>query len=78
MNQERDFDSADDHLHEHGHEHVHGHPHGHGFGGRRGRGPRGRWGGERGGWGGGRRMRRGDIRRAMLVALAKVRHTATR
>jgi DNA-binding PadR family transcriptional regulator len=26
-------------------------------------------GGERGGWGGGRRMRRGDIRRAILVAL---------
>ena len=34
-----------------------------------GRGGRGRWGGERGGWGGGRRMRRGDIRRAILSAL---------
>jgi DNA-binding PadR family transcriptional regulator len=33
------------------------------------RGGRGRWGGERGGWGGGRRMRRGDIRRAILSAL---------
>ena len=30
---------------------------------------RGRWAAERGGWGGGRRMRRGDIRNAMLVAL---------
>jgi DNA-binding PadR family transcriptional regulator len=30
---------------------------------------RGRWGGERGGWGGGRRMRRGDIRKAILTAL---------
>ena len=34
-----------------------------------GRRRRGRWGGERGGWGGGRRMRRGDIRRAILSAL---------
>ena len=34
-----------------------------------GGGGRGRWGGERGGWGGGRRMRRGDIRRAILSAL---------
>jgi DNA-binding PadR family transcriptional regulator len=32
-------------------------------------GGRGRWGGERGGWGGGRRMARGDIRRAILSAL---------
>jgi DNA-binding PadR family transcriptional regulator len=32
-------------------------------------GGRGRWGGDRGGWGGGRRMRRGDIRRAILAAL---------
>ena len=32
-------------------------------------GGRGRWGGERGSWGGGRRMRRGDIRRAILSAL---------
>ena len=36
-----------------------------------GRGGRGRWGGERGGWGGGRRMRRGDIRRAILTALTQ-------
>ena len=34
-----------------------------------GGGGRGRWGGERGAWGGGRRMRRGDIRRAILSAL---------
>jgi DNA-binding PadR family transcriptional regulator len=34
-------------------------------------GGRGRWGGERGGWGGGRRMRRGDIRRAILSALSE-------
>ena len=40
--------------------------HGEPWGGRAGRG---RWGGERGGWGGGRRMRRGDIRRAILSAL---------
>ena len=33
-------------------------------------GGRGRWGGERGGWGGGRRMRRGDIRRAILSVLS--------
>ena len=34
------------------------------------RGPRGgRWGGGRGGWGGGRRMPRGAIRTAILVAL---------
>ncbi len=32
-------------------------------------GGRGRWGGDRGNWGGGRRMRRGDIRRAILAAL---------
>jgi DNA-binding PadR family transcriptional regulator len=32
-------------------------------------GGRGRWGGERGGWGGGRRMRRGDIRKAILASL---------
>jgi len=41
--------------------------HGEPWGGERG--GRGRWGGERGGWGGGRRMRRGDIRRAILSAL---------
>jgi DNA-binding PadR family transcriptional regulator len=66
------------HEHEHGHEHghdddemreqLHDHLHEH-FGGRSRRGPRGRWGGERGGWGGGRRMRRGDVRKTVLVAL---------
>src|SRR5580704_2238327 len=68
--------------HEHDHDHEHGHDHEHepSRGGRM-RGPGGRhfdpWGeghgrgrgGERGGWGGGRRMRRGDIRRAILMAL---------
>jgi DNA-binding PadR family transcriptional regulator len=47
----------------HDHEHDHGHARGPRGGGR------GRWGGERGGWAGGRRMRRGDIRRAILSAL---------
>jgi DNA-binding PadR family transcriptional regulator len=70
--------------HEHEHEHESHHDHDHDFEGPRGprgmrRGPgrerdprgggRGRWGGERGGWGGGRRMARGDIRRAILSAL---------
>src|SRR5271157_2645531 len=53
------------------HDH-HDHDNDHFFAGRgmRGpRGPRGRWGGERGGWGGGRRMRRGEIRAAILLAL---------
>jgi DNA-binding PadR family transcriptional regulator len=61
--------------HEPHHEHEH-HGHEHDFEGprgprgmRRGPGGRGRWGGERGGWGGGRRMARGDIRRAILSAL---------
>ena len=77
MNQEREHDSADDHVHEHeprsiyttscigtctitstGTTSADGAP-----------GARGDWGGERGGWGGGRRMRRGDIRTAVLVAL---------
>jgi DNA-binding PadR family transcriptional regulator len=49
---------------EHDHEHGHGHDHWGDGGGR------GRWGGERGGWGGGRRMRRGDIRRAILSVLS--------
>jgi DNA-binding PadR family transcriptional regulator len=66
------------HDHEHGHEHGHEGPRGprgarRGPGGGRGAdfrgGGRGRWGGERGGWGGGRRMARGDIRRAILSAL---------
>lgn len=60
-----DHDEMREHLHEHLHDRLHEH-----FGGGRGRrGPRGRWGGERGGWGGGRRMRRGDVRRTVLVAL---------
>ncbi len=62
--------------HTHGHEHrhdrdeLHDHMHEHlqDFG-RAFRGGRGRWAAERGSWGGGRRMRRGDIRKAMLVAL---------
>jgi len=62
--------------HEHDRVHEHDHPHDHFFAGRgmRGRrGERGGWGGERGGfgrgWGGGRRMPRGAIRTAILVAL---------
>jgi DNA-binding PadR family transcriptional regulator len=64
------------HQHEHGpdhehHEHEHhDHLHDRHFGGRGMRGPRGgRFGGGRGGWGGGRRMPRGAIRTAILVAL---------
>ncbi len=54
-----------------GHHHDHDEYHEHPFAGRAMRGPRGRgrWGGERGGWAGGRRMRRGDIRTAVIVAL---------
>jgi DNA-binding PadR family transcriptional regulator len=62
-----------EHQHEHGHDHElhheHDHLHDHPFGGRGMRGPRGRWGGGRGGWAGGRRMPRGAIRTAILVAL---------
>jgi DNA-binding PadR family transcriptional regulator len=64
----------DQHEQHENHEHHHEHHHEHGafFGpmpGRRGmRGPGGRW-GEFGGWGGGRRMRRGQIRTAILVSL---------
>jgi DNA-binding PadR family transcriptional regulator len=58
-----------DHGHEHGHERGHEHGHDHPFAGRGMRGPRGRWGGGRGGWAGGRRMPRGAIRTAILVAL---------
>jgi DNA-binding PadR family transcriptional regulator len=55
------------HEHEH-HEHE-GHLRGHAMRGPWGHGPgRGHL-GDRGGWGGGRRMRRGDIRRAILLAL---------
>jgi DNA-binding PadR family transcriptional regulator len=67
-----------------GHERHHEHDHDHAAprGGRAFRGPlgrdgdprghgggRGRFRGEQGNWGGGRRMRRGDIRKAKLVAL---------
>jgi DNA-binding PadR family transcriptional regulator len=80
--QDHGQDHGHDRGHEQGHGHEHGHDHD--FEGPRGprgmrRGPgrerdprgggRGRWGGERGGWGGGRRMARGDIRRAILSAL---------
>ena len=63
------------HEHEHGHDHDHDHDHDHlhdrHVGGRGGgmRGPRGGRFGGRGGWGGGRRMPRGAIRTAILVAL---------
>jgi DNA-binding PadR family transcriptional regulator len=58
-----DHDHGQDHDSRHGHDHLHDHF----FAG----GPRrGRWGGgERGGWAGGRRMRRGAIRTAVLIAL---------
>jgi DNA-binding PadR family transcriptional regulator len=79
MPQEHDRDRVHDHERPHDHENPHGHdhhPHDHPFAGRgmRGRwGERGGWGGERGGfgrgWGGGRRMPRGAIRTAILVAL---------
>jgi DNA-binding PadR family transcriptional regulator len=54
-------------IHDHDSRHDHDHLHDHFFAG----GPRrGRWGGgERGGWAGGRRMRRGAIRTAVLIAL---------
>jgi DNA-binding PadR family transcriptional regulator len=79
---EHEHESHRGHEHDHGDHGEHGHDHD--FEGPRGprgmrRGPgrdrdpraggRGRWGGERGGWGGGRRMARGDIRRAILSAL---------
>ena len=54
---------------EHEHQHDHDHIRDHFFAGRGMRGPRGRWAGGRGGWGGGRRMPRGAIRTAILVAL---------
>jgi DNA-binding PadR family transcriptional regulator len=60
------------HNHEH---HDHEHDEGEGLRGRAVKGPWGHLGGrggpfgDRGGWGGARRMRRGDIRRAILVAL---------
>ncbi len=65
---EHEHDELRDRIHGHLHDHLHEHDHGHFGGGRGMRGTRARWGG-RGGWGGGRRMRRGDVRTAMLVAL---------
>ena len=60
-----------DHEPHHQHDHDHDHLHDRHFGGRSGgmRGPRGGRFGGRGGWGGGRRMPRGAIRTAILVAL---------
>jgi DNA-binding PadR family transcriptional regulator len=80
MAHDHDHDRVHEHDHDHDQPHDHGHPQDHFFTGRGGmRGPRGRWGerggwgGERGGlgrgWGGGRRMPRGAIRTAILVAL---------
>ena len=78
---DRDHPHDRDHSHEHDRDHPHDRDHSHdhfsvGRGGMRGRGrwgERGGWGGERGGfgrgWGGGRRMPRGAIRTAILVAL---------
>ena len=84
MEHDHDHESRHEHDHESRHEHEHeGRDHEHegprgqrgmrGPGGRRGgpwgEGGRGHWVGERGGWGDGRRMRRGDIRLAILSAL---------
>jgi DNA-binding PadR family transcriptional regulator len=83
MEHEHESHHEHEHDHEHDHESHQRHGHEHDFEGPRGprgmrrapgrdrdpRGGRGRWGGERGGWGGGRRMARGDIRRAILSAL---------
>jgi DNA-binding PadR family transcriptional regulator len=69
MTHTHDHERDHDHEHAHDHEHQHEHLHDRHFGGRGTRGPRGRWGGGRGGWGGGRRMPRGAIRTAILVAL---------
>jgi DNA-binding PadR family transcriptional regulator len=56
--------------HDHDHDRGQAHDHDDHFGGLGTRGARGgRWGGGRGGWGGGRRMPRGAIRTAILVAL---------
>jgi DNA-binding PadR family transcriptional regulator len=54
------------HQRDHGPDHEHFHEH---FFARSMRGPGARWGGGPGGWGGGRRMRRGAIRTAILLAL---------
>ncbi len=79
MAQEQEHQHDTVHEHDRDRPHDHDHPHDHFFAGRggmRGRGrwgERGGWGGERGGfgrgWGGGRRMPRGAIRTAILVAL---------
>ena len=61
-----------DHEHEHHHDHEHPHDHAHDhehFFAHAMRGPGMRRGGGRGGWAGGRRMRRGAIRTAILLAL---------
>jgi DNA-binding PadR family transcriptional regulator len=58
-----------DHERHRDHDHEHDHLHDRHFAGRGMRGTRGRWGGGRGGWAGGRRMPRGAIRAAILVAL---------
>ncbi len=68
MGHDRDH-HHEQHDHPHDHEHDRDHLHDHFFAGRGMRGPRRRWGGERGGWGGGRRMPRGAIRTAILIAL---------
>jgi DNA-binding PadR family transcriptional regulator len=62
-----DHERVHDHTHDQDSRHDHDHLRDHFFAG----GPRrGRWGGgERGGWAGGRRMRRGAIRTAVLIAL---------
>ena len=65
----RDEHDHHEHPHEHDEHEHHEHSQEHFFAGRGMRGPRGRWGGERGGWAGGRRMPRGAIRTAILVAL---------
>lgn len=68
----REHDHGHEHERDERHEHDHGNEHldDRHFGGRGIRGPRGgRWGGEHRGWGGGRRMPRGAIRTAILVAL---------
>jgi DNA-binding PadR family transcriptional regulator len=72
MTHQHEDERGHDHSHGHSHDDRHDHLHDHafaGFAGRGMRGPRGRWGGGRGGWGGGRRMPRGAIRTAILVAL---------
>ncbi len=71
MAHRHDHTEQEDTGHEGAHDHGGGHDlgHDHAFPGRGMRGPRGRWGGGRGGWGGPRRMPRGAVRSAILVAL---------